>query len=351
MRRQFLIRAAASVCAVLAAPTLRAKSPGRIGVAMPSMTSPRWWRDATHTRRHLIESGFEVDLQVAFDGTDQPQQIRQMVQAGARALIVAKDGKADLAAVLKDAAQRGVHVVAFDRMVPDVPTLDGYVSFDNFRVGVLQGQHLEQSLRLKSGGRGTLELFAGAPEDGNSRFFYNGAMSVLKPHLDAGTLRIGSGVAAFDAVSMAGWDANIGALRLETLLSSIYQRQSVDALLAPNDTTAVALIKLLERHGWGRPERPMPLITGQDANLPSVKAILAGKQSCTVFKDTRLLVQHSVEMVKDLLSGRALKSNDKSTFQSGGQAVPSLLLPPELLTRGNAREVLVGSGFYKAEQL
>jgi putative multiple sugar transport system substrate-binding protein len=274
-----------------------------------------------------------------------------MIDAGARVLVIgAIDGTA-LTATLERAARKGIKVVSYDRLIKGSPHVDVYATFDNFQVGVLQAQDIERNLGLKQGkGPFNVELFAGSLDDNNAYFFYNGAMSVLKPYIDKGQLHVLSGHTVIDQIGTKRWNGQIAKARMTQLLAGPYQKKRMDAVLSPYDGMSVEILSALKSAGYGSAQ-PLPVVTGQDAELPAVRSIARGELSSTVFKDTRDLAKVTVEIVEALVGGKAPKINDTTTYNNGAKVVPSYLLKPVLVDKGNLKEALVSSGYYKETQI
>jgi putative multiple sugar transport system substrate-binding protein len=236
-------------------------------------------------------------------------------------------------------------------LIRNSKNVDYYATFDNFQVGVLQGGYIEKALGLKEGkGPFNIELFGGSPDDNNAYFFYNGAMSVLDPYIKSGKLKVQSGQMGMDKVSTLRWDGAVAQARMDNLLSAFYTDKRVDAVLSPYDGLSIGIISSLKGVGYGTPKQPMPIITGQDAEVPSVKSILAKEQTSTVFKDTRELAKVTANMVDAVLSGKQPEVNDTKTYENGVKVVPAYLLKPVSVDASNWKEVLVGSGYYKEDQ-
>jgi len=253
---------------------------------------------------------------------------------------------------LQQAAGKGIKVIAYDRLIRNSPNVDYYATFDNFQVGVLQAGYIEKALGLKEGkGPFNIELFGGSPDDNNAFFFYNGAMSVLQPYIDSKKLVVQSGQMGMDKVGTLRWDGAVAQARMDNLLSAFYTDKRVDAVLSPYDGLSIGIISSLKGVGYGTPKQPMPVITGQDAEVPSMKSILAKEQTQTVFKDTRELAKVTANMVDAMLGGKAVEVNDTKTYENGVKTVPSYLLKPVNVDASNWKEVLVGSGYYKESQI
>ncbi|BDT69667.1 multiple sugar-binding periplasmic protein SbpA [Comamonadaceae bacterium OS-1] len=325
---------------------------GVIGISLPTITSLRWVIEGLAMTRSLDKLGYRAILQYANDDIPtQTAQLTDMLAQGATVLVISAIDGTQLAPVLKAAADKGVKVIAYDRLIRGSPHVDYYTSFDNFQVGVLQGSDIANRLGLAAGkGPFRIELFGGSPDDNNAHFFYNGAMSVLKPYLDKGQLVVGSGQIGMDKVSTLRWSGSVARARLAGILDKHYAKQHLDAILSPYDGISMDLIEALKKAGYGQGGQALPIITGQDAELPSVRSIVRGEQTSTVFKDNRDLAQVTATMVDALLTGKKPSINDEKTYHNGEKIVPAFLLKPVLVDVKNWRAMLVDSGYYKAEQ-
>ena len=336
-----------------ASPTAVSGNRFTIGIAMPTKSSARWIADGENMVKYFTEAGYATALQYAEDDVpNQVSQIENMITKGVNALVIAAIDNKSLSEVLQTAKDKNILVIAYDRLIRDTPNVDYYATFDNFQVGVLQAQYIEQALGLKEGkGPFNIELFAGSPDDNNTYFFFNGAMSILQPYIDKGQLVVQSGQTAVDKVATLRWDGATAQARMDNLLSAYYTDKRLDAVLSPYDGISIGIISSLKGVGYGTPDQPMPVITGQDAEIPSIKAILAGEQSQTVFKDTRELAKVTVQMVDAALNGKEVPINDTKTYDNGVKVVPSQLLVPVSVDKNNWEKVLVESGYYTKEQI
>ena len=326
---------------------------GTVGIAMPTQSSERWINDGANMVAEFEERGFGADLQYAEDVVeDQVSQIENMITRGADVLVIAAiDGEA-LGDVLDMAASNDIPVIAYDRLIRGSENVDYYATFDNFEVGVLQGRYIEEALDPeKEEGPFNIELFGGSPDDNNAYFFNDGAMSVLQPHIDDGVLRVRSGQTSMEQIATQRWDGSIAQARMDNLLSAHYSDENVHAVLSPYDGISLGVIESLRAVGYGGEDRPLPVVTGQDAEVASVKSIIAGEQTQTVFKDTRALAAQTVDMVEALLAGEEVPVNDTETYDNGVKVVPSYLLEPVSVDIDNYHEVLVGSGYYEESDL
>ncbi|WAX97230.1 sugar ABC transporter substrate-binding protein [Aminobacter sp. NyZ550] len=331
-----------------------AQDKGTIGIAMPTKSSLRWINDGDALKAALEAKGYTIDMQYAEDDIpNQLAQIENMVTKDAKALIIASIDGTTLSAVLQQAADKGVKVIAYDRLIRDSGNVDYYTTFDNFKVGVLQADSLLKGLGYPDKpGPFNIELFGGSPDDNNAFFFYDGAMSVLQPLIDKGTLVVKSGQMGMEKVGTLRWDAAVAQARMDNILSANYSDGSrVDAVLAPYDGLSRGIISSLRGVGYGTAEQPWPVISGQDAEVPSVKAMIAGEQYSTVFKDTRELAKVTANLVDAALSGGKPEINDEKTYNNGVKVVPSYLLVPVSVVKDDIQKVLVDSGYIKVEEI
>jgi putative multiple sugar transport system substrate-binding protein len=335
-----------------------------IGVAMPTETSERWIADGNNVKEQLEKAGYTVDLQYAGDDIPtQSQQVDQMITQGADALIVAAIDGTALSSQLQAAADAGIPVISYDRLIRDTENVDFYVSFDNYKVGVAQGTALLVGLGLlnKDGSPGTatgpfnVELFAGSLDDNNAGFFFDGAVDTLQPFIDKGQLVVKSGQTGIEQAAILRWQQETAQRRMEDLLTGSYNDGSrVDGVLSPYDGISRGIITALQNAGYGptlTSANPMPVVTGQDAEIASVKLIADGVQSSTVFKDTRLLAEQAVAAAEAFLEGNEPEANDTETYDNGVKVVPSYLLEIQTVYADDIQPVLVDSGYWTADEV
>lgn len=330
------------------------ESKGFIGISMPTKSSERWVKDGENMQQMFEELGYQTDLQYAEDIIEnQTAQIENMITKGVDILVIAPiDDRSGLTSVLERANKRGIKVISYDRLIQHSEYVDYYATFDNFKVGVLQGTYIEEKLGLKDKeGPFNIEIFAGSPDDNNAYFFFDGAMSVLQPHIDSGKLVVRSGQTKFAQGATLRWDGALAQSRMDNLLSAYYSSERIDAVLSPYDGISIGVISSLRGVGYGTEEKPMPIITGQDAELASIKSIINERQTQTVFKDTRELAKKAVEMASALLNGKEAEVNDKKTYDNGAKVVPAYLLKPVSVDITNYESILIESGYYTKEQL
>jgi putative multiple sugar transport system substrate-binding protein len=331
-----------------------AQDKGLVGISMPTKSSARWISDGDSMVKYFEEAGYQTDLQYAEDDIpNQLAQIENMITKGVNVLVIAAIDGTTLSNALENAAAAGIKVFAYDRLIRDSGNVDYYSTFDNFQVGVLQAESLVKGLkeRFPDEKPWNVELFGGSPDDNNAFFFYNGAMSVLQPMIDAGEIAIVSGQMGMDTVGTLRWDGSVAQARMDNLLSANYTDKRVHGVLSPYDGLSIGILSSLKGVGYGSGDMLMPIVTGQDAEVPSVKSILAGEQYSSVFKDTRELAKTTVGMVNAVLAGKEPEVNDTKTYENGVKVVPSYLLKPVPVDASNWEDVLIGSGYYTKDQV
>ncbi len=337
----------------------------KVGVAMPTQTSERWIADGKAVKEGLEKAGYTVDLQFANDDIPtQTQQIDQMITNGAKILVIASIDGTALSSQLDAAGAANIPVVSYDRLIRDNENVDFYVSFDNYKVGVAQGKALLYGLGLtdKDGNKAAdaskgplnIELFAGSPDDNNAGFFFNGAMDTLKPFIDDGTLVIKSGQTSFDQAATLRWSQEAAQKRMEDILTSTYGggTEPLAGVLSPFDGISRGIITALQGAGYGPTIADgLPVVTGQDAEIASIKLINDGVQQSTIFKDTRLLADQAVKTVESIGSGKEPEANDTKTYDNGVKVVPSYLLEVQTIYKDNIESDIIGSGYYTADEV
>ncbi|WTX59729.1 sugar ABC transporter substrate-binding protein [Streptomyces sp. NBC_00224] len=330
-----------------------------IGIAMPTKSSERWIADGNNMAAQFRALGYKTDLQYGEDSVDQQvAQVENMITKGVDALVVAAiDGRA-LGDVLKQAADQHIKVISYDRLILGSPNVDYYASFDNEKVGVLQATYIIDKLGLKNTPQGSgeqgpfnIELFAGSPDDNNTRYFFQGALKTLQPYIDKKQLVVRSGQSRLNQVTTLRWDGATAQKRMDDLLTKAYSTERVDAVLSPYDGISIGILSALRSGGYGSAAKPYPVVTGQDAEVASVKSIIAGDQAQTVYKDTRALAKQAVQMADAVLTGKTPQVNDTKTYDNEKKIVPAFLLNPVSVDKSNYRATLVDSGYIKASDL
>jgi putative multiple sugar transport system substrate-binding protein len=330
-----------------------AEDKGTIGIAMPTKSSARWIADGDNMVKTLEAKGYKTDLQYADnDIPNQLAQIENMITKKEKVLVIAAIDGTTLSNALQKAADAGIKVISYDRLIRGSGNVDYYATFDNFQVGVLQATSIVHGLGIDAGKTGpfNIELFGGSADDNNAFFFYNGGMSVLQPLIDKGVLVVQSKQMGMDKVATLRWDAATAQSRMDNILSAFYTKKHVDAVLSPYDGLSIGIISALKGVGYGSKDVPMPVISGQDAEVPSIKSIIAHEQYSTIFKDTRDLAKVAAGMVDAVVSGGKPEINDTKTYENGVKVVPSYLLKPVAVDINNWKAALIDTGYYKADQ-
>ncbi|MCF0127050.1 MAG: sugar-binding protein [Pseudobutyrivibrio sp.] len=322
----------------------------KVGVAMPTQSSERWINDGANMKKQLEELGYTVDLQYAEDDVQaQVSQIENMIASGCNCLVIASIDSSALVNVEKQAKDAGIPVIAYDRLLMDTDAVSYYATFDNKGVGTAIGKYIVDNAGLDPANPQTIELFMGSPDDNNAHMLYAGLMEQIQPYLDNGALVCKSGQLDFDSNNTLRWDQQTAMKRCEDLLTRYYADEELDICATAYDGLAYGCMAALE--GAGYSEANWPLITGQDAELMATKHIISGKQTMSIYKDTRLLASKCVTMVQAVLEGSEPEINDTEQYNNGVIVVPSYLCTPVAVDKNNYKEVIVDGGYYTEAQL
>lgn len=326
-----------------------------IGIAMPTKSSERWIADGNNVVKELEAKGYKTRLAYGEDDPDQQvSQIENMITQGVDALIIAAIDNKSMNNVVQQAKDADIPVISYDRLILGTENVDYYASFDNEKVGQLQGTYIVEKLGLKDGsekGPFNIELFAGSNDDNNTRYFFQGAMSALQPYIDKKQLVVKSGQTELNQVTTLRWDGGTAQKRMDDILTSAYRSDRVDAVLSPYDGISIGILSALKSDGYGGKDKPLPVVTGQDAEVASVKSIISGQQSMTVFKDLRELAKVASNMVDALLNDKKPETNDTKSYDNGAKVVPAYLLEPVAVDKDNYQKALVDSGYIKDSDL
>lgn len=326
-----------------------------IGILMPTKSSERWINDGNDMVEELEKLGYKTDLQYAEDVVEtQVSQAENLITKGVDCLVIANIDGESLTDVCKKANDSGIPVIAYDRLIKNTEYVDYYISFDNTLVGVQIGEYIEKALDLKNanGKSYNIELFAGSPDDNNAHMLYDGAMSILQQYIDNGSLVVVSGQTDFDTVCTLRWDGALAQSRMENILTANYSAgKKVDAVFSSYDGLSRGIVEALRSVGYGTSDLPWPVITGQDAETATVKSIISGEQTQTIFKDTRELANRAVKVVDSILKGEEVEVNDTETYDNGVKVVPSYLCTPISVDINNYKEVLIDSGYIEESEL
>ena len=342
---------AAPAAAEEAAPAADTASAGgqKVGVSMPTKDLQRWNQDGANMEKELKDAGYEVDLQYANnDVQTQLSQVENMISSGCSVLVIAAIEGSSLGEALDMAKDAGIPVIAYDRLLMDSDAVSYYATFDNYKVGTVQGTYVKEQLDLDNAeGPFNIEFTAGDPGDNNAGFFFNGAYDVLKEYIDSGKLVVQSGKTSFQDVATPEWKTETAQSEAENRISSFYTDKDIDVWLCSNDSTALGVENALAANYKGK----YPIITGQDCDIENTKNMIAGKQSMSVFKDTRTLASQVVKMVGQILKGETVDVNDTETYNNNVITVPSYLCEPVFADANNYKEILIDSGYYTEDQL
>lgn len=351
MRKSLLIGIAAATIAVTALAGCSSSRSGgdsstkvakgdTVGVSLPAKTSQNWVLAKASFDAALKKAGFKADVQYAAANntvSDQQNQIDAMVTKGDKVIIIAAQDGSQLSTQAAKAKQSGATVIAWDRNILNTKNVDYYVAFNNYLVGQKQAQALLDGMKAKYPGQSTynIEIFAGAATDANATVFYNGAMSVLKPKIDDGTLKVPSGQTSFQQAQTDNWDPKNSQARMSNLITSTYSNGTkLDGVLSPNDTLGRSIITAVQAAGL-----PVPIVTGQDSETASIPLIMQGVQYSTIYKNTDEEAQAAVKVVSDLAAGKKPATKDDKTNAFNGKInVPYIPLTPILVTKENAVE-------------
>ncbi|NMA67278.1 MAG: sugar ABC transporter substrate-binding protein [Clostridiaceae bacterium] len=326
---------------------------GYIGISMPTQSSERWIKDGGTMKEILEKRGYTVDLQFAEDDIPtQKAQIENMITKGASVLVIAAIDGSTLSETLDQAGKDGIKIISYDRLLVNTDAVSYYATFDNRRVGQLQAESLVEGLKkLKGEGPYNVELFAGSPDDTNSYYFYQGAMDILQPLIDAGTVRIVSGQTKQEEIGTLRWDGAVAQARMDALLAAHYTDGTVlHGVLSPYDGISRGVLSALTSFGYV-PGEDLPVVTGQDAEASSIKLIISGEQYSTILKDTRDLAEVAANMVEAVLKGEEPEINDTETYNNNVKIVPSYLLEPFIVTKENYKELVIDSGYLTEDDI
>ena len=339
------------LCLLMVCVSISALAEGeKVGVSMPTKDLQRWVQDGENMEKELKAAGFEVELQYASnDVPTQLNQVETMVDNGCSVIVISAIEGSSLGTALAKAKEKGIKIIAYDRLLMDSDAVDYYATFDNYMVGTVQGNYVKEKLDLDNAeGPFYIEFTAGDPGDNNAGYFFNGAFDVLKPYIDSGKLVVRSGQTAFEQVATPTWKTDVAQKRADDILTAYYANgEQLDVWLCSNDSTALGVTNALDNYtgeGW-------PIITGQDCDIANTKNMIAGKQAMSVFKDTRTLAARVVTMIKQILAGEEVEVNDTETYNNNVITVPSYLCEPVFADANNYKELLIDSGYYTEDQL
>ena len=338
------------------APVIEGLVPGcKVGFSLSDQSQQKWVLDANTMKEAVEKLGYTLDIQWAdVKPALQIQQIENMILTGCKAIVVLPVDAGSLGEVLKKAKEAGVLIINYDLMVLNTPDVDYYIGFDNkYITGRLQAEFIVDRLGLKNGaGPFNMEIFTGSLDEVNSYWYYDRQMEVLKPYFDSGQLVVKSGQTAIEVCTILGWQGAVAAARMENLITSNYADGTpLHAVLCPSDAISVPVGNTLKNAGYGTPDKPMPIITGNNGLPSAIQSMLAGEQTMSIFKDTRVLAQKTAELIDAVAKGEAPKPNDLETFDNGAIIIPAFVYGMEVIDINNWKKVTVDSGYYTLDQI
>ena len=345
--------AAASAAEEAAAPA--ADGAKTVGIAMPTKSLERWNRDGDYLKAQFEAAGYAVELKYSDNDTDQQNNdIQAMIADKVDLLIIAAIDGDSLSQTLADAKSAGIPVIAYDRLIMNTDAVSYYVSFDNYTVGVLQGEFVKNALDLdNAAGPFNIEFTAGDPADNNAGYFFNGAYDTLKPYIDEGKLVIPSGKTTFEQVATPSWSTDTALEHMQNTLASYYSDGTVlDVALCSNDSTALGVAQAITSDYAGD---NTPIVTGQDGDIANLRNIVDGIQTMTVYKNVSDEAGVTLDVAKAILEGKtpdgslqlsAEAAYDTSSYDNGTGIIPSFLLVPWTVTKDDLQK-LVDTGLYQ----
>ena len=331
-----------------------------VGIAMPTKTLERWNRDGSYLEKQFKDKGYDVSLKFSDNKIDQQvKDIEGLIADDVDLLVIAAIDGESLTKVLDDAKEEDIPEISYDRLIRNTEAVSYYVSFDNYRVGELQGQFVEEKLGLASGaGPFNIEFTAGDPADNNAGFFFNGAFDTLKKYIDGGQLVIKSGQNTFEQVATKSWDTATAMTRFQNILGSNYSSDKLDVALCSNDSTALGVAQAIETD-YNLDNKADIIVTGQDGDEANLKNMVDGKQTMTVYKAVANEAVATLDLGEKLLKGEKPDAKliddagwkfsckyDTDSYDNGKKKVPSYLLEPTVVTKENMDKELVDTGYY-----
>lgn len=323
-----------------------------IGIAMPNNVQKRWEMDTKSLLDKFNEKNYRTVVRYADDDVYlQVNQIEEMINEKVDVLLITPVKADSLRDIVEKAKSKGIYVIAYDRMITNTDLVDYYITFKNYDVGRLQAEYIVEKLGLldeNNMGPYNLEIFAGDTDDFNSKYYFRGAMAVLKKYIDDGKIIIRSGESEFNQCATERWNYKIAANRMRTILDTHYKDTCIDAVVCGNDGLTMGIYDILVEKGY---ENHMPVLTGQDAEIDYVKIIKDNDNMMTVFKDTRLLANETAILVDDILNGNEPKINNTNDYSNGKKRVNTYEMVPVSIDRENYSSLLVESGYIPPDSL
>lgn len=330
----------------------------QIGIVLPTKEEPRWVQD--EARFNAALEGTEYSAEILFsqgDSAKEKQNVETLIAKGIQVLIITpQDGDAAAAAV-NAAKEEGITVISYDRLVTNTDSVDYYVTFNSVSVGEAQGQYLVDNVEAGSTGN-KLYLYAGAATDNNAFLFFEGAWNVLQPLIADGTFEVQNSSKAVELKDKADltreemsqiieqittdWKPEVAKSKAQSHITSA-PPEGKTYVLAPNDGTARSLYD-----EFSKEEGLTLFVTGQDAEIPSIQYVIDGKQSMSVLKDVRSLVQGAIDTATTVLKGETVSTN--GSYDNGAVEVGAIDIPVVTVTKENVQQTIIESGYYEASE-
>ena len=324
-----------------------------IGICLPTQELARCLKDQEYLTEFLNEMGYEVDVQFAKgDAATQVSQIENMITNGVAGVIISPWNGDALTTAVQKCHDAGIPAIAYDALIMNTPYIEYYSADDLEGIGGLQAQFIVDTLDVENSTEPyTIEIFSGDQADNNANYFYSGAMNILQPYIDAGKLQVLSGQTDRNTTATPEWSGSKAQSRMDTILSTYYLDQDIDAVLTQNDDLAAGVISACKSAGYGTEDKPLPITTGQDCTIAALKSILAGEQTMTVYKDIRTLAQNASYIIDCLVKGETPELENTVTYNNGAVDVTATRVEPIALTVDNLEELIIGNNFYTAEEI
>ncbi len=330
-----------------------------VGIVLPTKDEPRWIQDQERFESVIADTDYSVEVLFSQGSSaNEKTNVETLVAKGIKVLIICAQDAAAAAASVEAAKAAGVTVISYDRLITDTDALDYYVTFDSISVGEAMGKYLADNA---TGTGNPLYLYAGAATDNNAFLFFQGAWNILQPKIADGTFVIKNSAEAVkvqdqkelsrDQLSAiigqvtTNWDFNEAKSKAEAHLTSAAAADKGKVyVLAPNDGTARSIADVFAADA----DVSEYFITGQDSEKASVQYVIDGKQSMTVFKDTRTLAKDAMDMAISVI-GEKQPATD-TTYNNGTKDVPAKQTPVVVVTKDNVKSALIDSGYYEASE-
>ncbi len=328
-----------------------------VGIVLPTKDEPRWLQDEAQFKSVIESTDYSVEVLFSQgNSATERTNVETLVNKGIKVLIICAEDAAAAASTVEMAKEEGVTVISYDRLITNTSAVDYYVTFDSVAVGAAQGQYLVD----QANGSGlSLYLYAGKATDNNAFLFFEGAWSVLQPKIADGTFVIrnsSEAVALQDKATLSreemakiigqittDWDFNVAKSKAETHLTAVgADEKGACYVLAPNDGTARSIADVFASDA----DVSEYYVTGQDAEKASVQYVIDGKQSMTVFKDTRVLAKDAMNMAISVIDKKTPTTG--ATYNNLVIDVPSKQSPIVVVTKDNVKSALIDSDYYKA---